>query len=379
MQIVPLSPDMAPALQQFLARHYPDCPAKADPAYRTWKFSAHPAGSALSDYLLAIDEGVIIGQLALIKDYVWIAGSVTPCYWLADLIVAESHRTTAALFQLLRTAMANHPLLMLNGATEKLAPLFHRFGWKPLTVMTDFYQILRPSGALRFGRGVGRMGRLRHFMPLVAIADGILPLAWSLVTQAQTAFGRYDVRPLDPLDREIGTLFAAIVPKLGATSARDASIYQWKTHQRPIGTDITLGAYDAVSGILRGCLVAKIMDRVGVARWIEISDLLVDPDDHGCLIALLTSVRRMALDTRADFLRARLGWPALAGTLARQGWLARPSTFSNQVLAYSRDNDHLQALTELPWTLTAMIGDTVDTGRDEWRVGQTTRLAPISG
>src|SRR4051794_33500999 len=98
MDIVPFQPEAWPQVQAFLRAQYPDGPLKSDPTYFQWKFAGHPDGSALPAYHLATDGGAVVGQLGLQTGRLLIGGKAYPCYSCADLVIAETHRKTPALW-----------------------------------------------------------------------------------------------------------------------------------------------------------------------------------------------------------------------------------------------------------------------------------------
>lgn len=354
LQIVPWDQGWLPQVAAFRARMYPDNRWGATPAHLRWRFLDGPFDTTAL-HLLAVRDGQIVGQWAGLPDRLLSADQDWPVTWMIDLVVAPEHRDTMAAAALFRAASASGRTLLAIGATEAVLPFYGVFRWRRRAIADTFYRVLRPAPAARLA-GQALEGPMARLAPL---ADHLLPLAHRL-----SGRGSAEVEPLRVLSDEVDDLCQELRPRLGLHFDRGGRWQRWKLDHRPCGRHLVL-AMRRPGGRLRGLVVVKLRQRPGVARWAELSDLLVDPQDGAAFDALVRAGTRAALDAGADLLRLRCSLPAHTARLRPPWWVRRTRTPVDDLFLHGPPAV-LSALERGPWHLTAAASDTVDTGLDEW-------------
>ena len=360
-----------PALLVFLAEHYPDCPAKANADYFRWRFAAGPFGSSLDYYWLAWIAGQIAGQLATIRDRLWLSPSAgfrepVEALWLVDLFVTPAHRGELTALRMFQALMNSGLLLLATGAGSAVEPLYRALGWQRRSIAQSLYLPIRPAGLLRMAAATGRTTtRMRMLQPAASAAGLLLPsMLGYLKPRNDVGEVETSIEPLPRIAEKVAALFDALRPQLGVTEVRNAEVFGWKFAQCPRGRRLAVTARDPGNAALRGYLLAKEMERPGVARWIEVVDYLAGPDDAEAFAALEKAIVHKALLRRVDFVRWRLSQPLHLQRLARPWWQQRTMPVSDDVFAYSSNADLLAAF-DSPWHLTSLASDRADYGGDD--------------
>ncbi|MGH9932296.1 MAG: GNAT family N-acetyltransferase [Pyrinomonadaceae bacterium] len=132
IQIVPYSEDFAEAHCEFAARMWPNKRRRREGTYQRWKFRG-PAQGPLDGLLLAVEDGIVLGQLGLIPAVLRVGKNSYPCQWACDLMVDSSLRRKGVGTLLLKAAMAR-PVVTLGSNPSPAADItMSRLGFKPLT------------------------------------------------------------------------------------------------------------------------------------------------------------------------------------------------------------------------------------------------------
>lgn len=366
MKVVPYTDAWHERVLDFRHRVYPANPWSHQDLHFRWRFLDNPHDRQ-PFYLLAVQDDRIIGQWAGLHDRVWSHDRVWPVVWMVDLVVAPEHRDTMAAMALFRAAMAARRNLLVIGAPAFMLPFYQVFRWQRLAVADTFYSVFRPSPLLELA-GQGPSGpRLRA----LRLADHLLPLAHRV---ARAVAPRPPVQILPAFSDLHDALFDDLRARMGVTSQRRAAELRWKFDQRPCGHHLSLGLHHA-DGRLRAYMVLKLRRRPQVARWAEVADFLVDPEDTEAFDALVAHARARTQAAGLDFLRLRCSLPQHTTRLRQPWWVRRVRAPMDDLFVHAAGDaagdaaggaGAQRALTSHPWSYTAACSDTVDTGLDEW-------------
>lgn len=327
------------------------------PAHWRWRFLGHPSGLPPVAWL-AVEGERLLGQWSGMRDTLHAAGRDWPCAWMVDLYVDPAARDTMAALALFRAATQSRLTLLAIGASPAVTGFFSVFRWSRLAVADTFFRVFRPGPLLALAERAAP-GALAAGLPLL---DATLPRAWRLRPAPRAP----RVQAVDRLGPEVDALYAALAPRLGVSSRRDAEVLRWRLDERPCGRHqafVIRGPGDA----LRGYAVLKLRRRAGVACWGELADLLVDPEDGEGFLALVEACSAAALDLDLDFLRVRCALPAHTTTLRPPTWRREVRVPMDDLFAWGGGDPAAHAaITGHPWALTALCADQVDSGVDEW-------------
>lgn len=355
VQIRPFEEPQLAALLAFRRRMYPENPAAGDERFLRWRMLAHPwaPGPAL---LAWRGEEVVGSWLGLAERLSSPTGEIEAA-WLIDLAVLPEHRDSMAAMLLFREAARVGLPLLAIGVPEELLSFYKVFRWQRRAVADTFYCALRPGPTLRFARHP----RANHLA--LPLADALLPLAHRLRLGAAP-------RPAPRLEPAVGAeyddFWARTAPRLGVAGRRDAAWLRWKVFERPHGQDELWSLRDR-AGALRGWVALRPRRRVGQADWLDVVELLVDPEDGAAFDALVDQALRRALAWRAAFVRLRCALPAQTARLRPPLWQRRVRTpIEDLFLLPGPRSEATRALEARPWHLSLGASDSVETGLDEW-------------
>lgn len=361
MNIVPYEPRFRSDLLTFLEREFPDYPRKCEPRYFDWLFGANPLGASLDTYQLLVHDDHVVGQIGTLRTRLRVGDRWVDGRWVVDLVIDPEFRGGLAARQLFKRAMATAPLVMATGVATHVVPIYNGLGWKRLPVMRARYCAFRPSRLLALAQTTEAAPRTIPGVRLgVAVADRVLPLAGRMLAAAKRSSDIHEVERFEPeWDADIDTLSA----RLCVTEYRSAALLNWKFVERPIGTH-RIVVIRSRRG-LRGMIVLRWMTRPSVARWVDVVDYLVDPDDHVGFGRLADAALAIASASSVDFVRFRLSHPSHTDLLRPPVWVDHTRPINDDVFVYSADPQLVATLESAPWHLTALASDRSETGRDE--------------
>ena len=365
MKIVPYEPAYRDSLFDFLRRAFPAYPRKYEPAYFDWMFSRNPLGSSLDTYQLLLEHDRVVGQIGTMRNRLRLGGAWVDSLSIVDLNIDPAHRGGLAARQLFKRAMASARFVFATGVAAHVVPIYDGLRWKRLTFTRSRYSVLRPSRLLALARTTeGAPSVSPTLRGALGLADVVVPLARRAATIAlrRASTGRVDeVAQFDPAsDREL----LALTESYAITEFRSAALLNWKFVDRPVGRHRILTLRSSAGG-LSGLLVLKYMERPAVARWIEVADYLVAPDDAAGFRNLMDACLTIAAEERVDFVRVRLSHAGHISQLRRPTWIDYTRPFNDDVFVYSREPELLASAERGPWHLTALASDRSETGRDE--------------
>ena len=365
MKIVPYNAAYRDSLFGFLRRAFPAYPRKYEPAYFDWMFSRSPLGSSLDTYQLLIENDRVVGQIGTMRNRLYLGGAWVDSLSIVDLNIDPAHRGGLAARQLFKRAMASARLVFATGVAAHVVPIYDGLGWKRLTFTQSRYSVLRPSRLLALARTTeGAPAVSAPLRGVLGIADVVVPLARraaSIALGHRSTARVEEVAQFDPAsDRQL----LSLTERYAITEFRSAALLNWKFVDRPIGRHRILTLRSSARD-LNGMLVLKQMERAGVARWIEVADYLVAPDDAAAFRSLMDACLAIAAQERVDFVRMRLSHADHVSHLRRPAWFDYTRPFNDDVFVYSREPELLASAERGPWHLTALASDRSETGRDE--------------
>ncbi|MCB9780222.1 MAG: hypothetical protein H6742_16765 [Alphaproteobacteria bacterium] len=370
MRIIPFEPAWLDRVLALRARTYGTEGHGHHERYFRWRHLAAPGGLR-PFYLLAVEGEALLGQWAGMVDRLHAAprpgeGRDIDVVWTMDLVVAPEARDTMAAAALFRGAMTDGRPVLATGVSPDALPFFQGFRWRRMAVVDTFYRVFRPGRLLALAGGPA--GGLKA--TALGGADAVLPRLWQArdrpaLPRLWQARDRPALVRVDTLGAEVDALYRDVRERLVVSSVRTAEALRWRLDARPCGAHRTL-VLRRPDGGLRGYIVLKLRDRPGIARWGELADFLLDPDDLDGFDALVEGAAAEALALDLDFLRLRTSLPQHGARLRRPWWIRRDRAPMDDLFLWEpRDADVAAALRRRPWFLTSLAGDQVETGLDE--------------
>lgn len=123
--------------KQFASKHWTKR-KRITPEYIYWKFRGTP-GKELSGFILAIDEGKVIGQLGLVPCIVDINGKKVDAQWACDLMVDHAYRGKGIAKMLYAYAYSIKPLTLGSDASPAATISMKRAGFISLKGPWKFF------------------------------------------------------------------------------------------------------------------------------------------------------------------------------------------------------------------------------------------------
>jgi hypothetical protein len=360
LEIRPLRIEDVSRVLEFRQTHYPASPEKADRQQFDWQFAGHPLGDSLDGYLLAWKGETLVGQLATLRDRLWVDGQWHEVRWLCDLMVAAELRGGLAPLRLFQAAMQRSELLLAVGAGPAMEPLYRSLGWQRREIAETYYLPIHPRALLRMAKATGRADESNLDLKslVAAVAGGVLQRVLPGVVRKQQQHARDVIcEPLTEFTAEVDAFLSQATPQLGITSWRTAESYRWKFLDRPASNWQAWVVRDKGTSEMRGVLTARLVERPELARWLEIVDYVALPEDRSAFGALLCAATEAGLAQKVDFLRLRLSRPEHLKLLPSPWWREHTLPVTDEVFAWNRDATVLKQLAQQPWHLTSLVSD----------------------
>jgi hypothetical protein len=360
MKIVPYDPRYRSKLLAFLAQNFPAYPRKCEPAYFDWLFDGNPLGATFDTYQLLVQDDDVVGQIGSLRCRLRVGDQWVDGRWIIDLVIDPRFRGGLAARQLFKRAMSGAPLVMATGVATHVVPIYNGLGWKRLSVMRARYSVLRPSRLLALAKTTEAAPETNAALRLgIALADRVLPFAGRVLAARPLS----EIEQVTRFDPDWDADIHALTARLGITEYRSAAVLNWRFVDRPIGTH-RIVVMRSRRG-LRGMMVVRWMTRPGIARWVDVVDYLVDPDDHTGFDRLTGAALAIAGESSVDFVRFRLSHPSHTELLRRPLWIDHTRPMNDDLFAFSGDQALVATLESSKWHLTALASDRCETGRDE--------------
>jgi hypothetical protein len=345
---------------EFRRTHYSTSPDKGDPQQFDWQFAQHPLGSSLDGYMLAWQGETLIGQLATMRDRLLVDGTWQEVRWLCDLMVAPAERGGLVALRLFQAAMKRNELLLATGAGSAMEPLYRSLGWRQMQIAKSYYLPIHPRALLRLAKATGREEEANLDLKslVAAVAGGVLLRVLPGVVRKQQLHAQGVIcEKLSTINGGVDVFLAQVAPKLGITPWRSADVYRWKFAAGPESDLQAWFARDRGTSAIRGVLVARLVERPDLARWLEIVDYVAIPEDRTAFMALLCAAMDAGLTQKLDFLRMRLSRPEHVKLLPSPWWREYTLPVTDDVFAWSEDATMLEKLNTQLWHLTSLVSD----------------------
>jgi hypothetical protein len=287
---------------------------------------------------IALQGGKVLGYVTTLSVQFWDGMHSWPGYWIKGLMVLPEFRSGPIGYHVLKAAADALPLSGGLAVAPAARRLFTALGYNDCGAIDNWLRPLCPA------RIVQRLDPTRlgiSFLPpwtpafmRVARATGLGVLAgwsvgWALRFAAAAGRGRnagFSSETLDPAQHadEIAELWKHCAAALRSAVVRDPAYLIPRYPIEPDGLYRWIGVRHGHS--LAGVAIVRIPpgagdERLGGIRVATLADLLYDPADARCGLALLGAVERAALTLDADALLASSASPRTVRLLRRQAYL----------------------------------------------------------
>lgn len=364
MVITTYSQKYWPSLSEFISASYPGMPLKSERRYFQWRFAESPLGSALDKYFLAVDDGRVVGQACTIRDRLWDGNAWSDCYWLVDLTVSPEYRRGTVGIELFQAAMNACPTILSVGFTHRTSVLHRGLKWLWGPSMTTRFVVVRPSRLAAIGQSA--VGAHAFMAAALRVSDRIVrPLQAARTRIYRFRPQKLKVEAVDRFDDRFGDLFERALDWNLIQPFRSSAYLTWKFGSRPVGAHFTLVAREPGAAGIRGYMVVKLKSRPGLARWADIADFVVRPDNALAFRSLLNEAIGRAISCGVDFVRIRYSGESQIPPGIRPIGICRKRPV-DAVAFHSNVSNVTTQLEQRPWALTGIVSDLMDHGADEW-------------
>jgi hypothetical protein len=192
-----------------------------------------------------------------------------------------------------------------------------------------------------------------------------MPLQIAKASIYRHRLDRLQVDLVDRFDESFDDLLDGALDWNMVQPFRSSAHLTWKFTARPCGKHFTLVARERGSVRIRGYMVVKLMVRPGVARWADIADFVVRPDDYVAFSSLLNEAIRLAILQDIDFVRLRYIEGGQIPLGAKHVGIQCERSV-DRIAFHSNTPGVVLQLNRHSWALTALISDRIDHGGDEW-------------
>jgi len=205
--------------REFARSMWPGKRRRADPGYVRWKFRG-PAAGAVSGLLLAVDDGVVLGQLGLVPTRLSGPDGTRDVQWACDLMVDPAARGRRIASSLFRSALERDALVLGSDASAGADAVMTKLGFKEVL---GPWRMLFPSRPAAVARLVAR-GRSGLLGPLLR---AVLPFALGAFKTATPRSGDRTHRCQQW--RSAADTLAAATPSGGWTGIdHDREFFEWR-------------------------------------------------------------------------------------------------------------------------------------------------------
>ena len=294
-----------------------------------WQFVANPFRSTLISVWIALDEGNVVGQIAVQPTIVQIENVEYPAGWIVDVMVLPAHRGRSLGHKLHAAVAAEMPLL----ATLTMAPAMRRMALRAGSVslgsVHEFtklihlrrdtvrrYLLTRAANRLQIRRlvqvacSVFRLDRLMTFM-----VNGFLHLTGT--GQIQSGQGAVEIAEVERFEDELDCFWNNARSEYPAIFTRSARFLNWRFVSAP---DLRYRCFVARrANQLIGYLVIRRTLAVELPTG-RIVDFLVYRSDLEAIECLVKHAIG-ALGNEVDFIDCGTSAPEIVAILRRFGFV----------------------------------------------------------
>lgn len=353
VEILPLSSVDASKLAQFLRRSYPESPLKADSTYREWRWQKNPLGSTLENGFFAQKNEEIIGAIGAMRDQIQLDGRGIDAIWLHDLFVDPAHRESPAVLGLMKACVKSSDVCVVVGANSQMERLYAALGWKCAGQFEQMFYVIDPAALLRTASADG--AEIKPILKLGARVVGPIVKLKRVLATRSAVYDRSDIS--DSILTASQDLARSMTQQGFILSDHSPEFLRWKLVDRPAGKPFCIRLKDE-----KGIAIMREKERPGLAKWLEVVDLLFETPEDAHRLA--HAIGHDALASGYPFVRSRCSLPSAIGACRRAGWMSRAKNFSNNIMVKAKDKEIERDLLGT-WHLTGMASDGTDSGSDE--------------
>lgn len=221
--IFPFSEQLAEAHSAFAARMWPKKLRRRDPAFNRWKFRGLEQGP-VDGLLLAVVDGLVIGQLGLIPVTLFVDGEQIPAQWACDLMVDQEIRRKGVGSILLATGMNRSMITLGSNPSSAADAAMSRLGFKPLRGPRSMFLPLEPTQAIN----LRLPARYQRLTPVLARC--MVPWITFRTRKLRSKLRQYSVkvvpwREVAPLIQELEIVHPHIM--------HDSAFLEWRCSGKP--------------------------------------------------------------------------------------------------------------------------------------------------
>jgi GNAT superfamily N-acetyltransferase len=319
-----------------------------------WQFAENPFGPEAPEHIpvwVAVDDGKVVGQIAVQATQVMIEGAICSAGWIVDVMILPAYRGRGLGNQLYDAVARDVPILLM----VTMAPATRRMAERDGAIeLGDAWQFsrwvrLRPDDVLRYllqrleNRSrllaVARIGCdvfqfHRMFAPLANAA-----LAVRNVARRQPRIG-LEIAEVERFGPEIDALWQSVAHHYAALSVRDSRYLNWRFVDCP---DLSYRRFVARKGdLVVGYSVLRRTEPVELRLGV-IVELFAAPDDTATLGSLLDhAMHHFGSDVAS--IECVTSHPETAGMLRARGFHRTRTTMATGSFADPVLRDHARSL-----------------------------------
>jgi len=209
--------DDAP-IMRLLAQGRPDAFLSHKQKVFDWQFLGNPARADRSPFVVAQDQGDVVGAVGLMPVRARIAGRSQTVNWALDVVVAESHRGQGLGKQLIQRAATSGQCALVFGISDMSDPIFAQQGWRlDTSVQTMFLHVAEP----------GLRGLAKNLASRTQVWLGALRPQACMKLRVERATQPPAAAELDALWLRVGHQYPNAV-------VRDAAYLHWRYRDAPV-------------------------------------------------------------------------------------------------------------------------------------------------
>ena len=284
----PFEPNDLESLIQLHATVAPDSPVVHDPHWYAslWSWlQRHPLGDEMRRWVLATEDGQVVGHLATVSQYYRICGRRVVAHTPYNLVIHPRHAFQT--LSLMRTWFRTYQNVVSPDQVEAALQIEMRMG-------------LEPVAKLRYAAKVLDVSRLRTPLPSWLLSPPNWALKAANLALSSQITSRFQVEVLEGFDERFDRFFECVAASIPCTVEKDASFLNWRYGPASPQAPLTvLGVTDGES--LLGYAVLRLSSSYGG----YLLDLTTLPGRYDVGRALLCGVVRESMRAGMHLIRYR--------------------------------------------------------------------------
>lgn len=241
-----------------------------------WIQTGNPAESEADGYLLAVEDGQILGYWGRMPVRLYSNGQPCNGVFAQEALVLPKSRRRGIAAGLAREGNSSKRLMVSLWHNEMIVGVIAKTGWQLVGKFRPLKKIFNYDQVLRL-----KLGRKRMLAPIAALVAaaaklrrGPRPLRTEWQLEEVTRFGS-----------DFDDFFAGVAPKYGLIADRTSPVLNWKYIDIPHQENVAVCARRGQE-ILGYAIVSTMETRDGVKKG-TIVDLLAAPDDGDVVASLI--------------------------------------------------------------------------------------------